>query len=92
MKPPCCSADPTSRGDKIEISTKLNGKRVAILATDGVEQVELLEPRKALDEAGAKTDQQVIVDQGLITSRKRKHRAQHTSHIKHSEGAHTHLP
>ncbi|HEY4129232.1 MAG TPA: type 1 glutamine amidotransferase domain-containing protein [Gemmatimonadaceae bacterium] len=34
---------------------KLNGKRVAILATDGVEQVELIEPRKALDEAGAKT-------------------------------------
>jgi protease I len=36
-------------------NTRLNGKRVAILATDGVEQVELTEPRKALDEAGAKT-------------------------------------
>jgi protease I len=36
-------------------NTKLNGKRVAILATDGVEQVELTEPRKALDEAGATT-------------------------------------
>jgi len=36
-------------------TTKLNGKRIAILATDGVEQVELTEPRKALDEAGAKT-------------------------------------
>ncbi len=33
----------------------LNGKRVAILATDGFEQAELLEPRKALEEAGAKT-------------------------------------
>jgi protease I len=33
----------------------LNGKRVAILATDGVEQVELTEPRKALEQAGAKT-------------------------------------
>ena len=33
----------------------LNGKRVAILATDGVEQVELTEPRKALDDAGAMT-------------------------------------
>jgi protease I len=33
----------------------LSGKRVAILATDGVEQVELLEPRKALDAAGATT-------------------------------------
>jgi protease I len=33
----------------------LNGKTIAILATDGVEQVELVEPRKALEEAGAKT-------------------------------------
>jgi len=33
----------------------LSGKRVAILATDGVEQVELIEPRKALDAAGATT-------------------------------------
>jgi protease I len=31
------------------------GKRVAILATDGVEQSELSEPRQALDVAGAKT-------------------------------------
>ncbi|HKY97192.1 MAG TPA: type 1 glutamine amidotransferase domain-containing protein [Gemmatimonadaceae bacterium] len=34
---------------------RVAGKRVAILATDGVEQVELTEPRKALDDAGAKT-------------------------------------
>ena len=33
----------------------VQGKRVAILATDGVEQSELQEPRKALDESGAKT-------------------------------------
>jgi protease I len=33
----------------------LEGKRVAILATDGVEQVELTDVRKALDEAGAET-------------------------------------
>jgi Putative intracellular protease/amidase len=33
----------------------ITGKRVAILATDGVEQAELTEPRKALDDAGAKT-------------------------------------
>ncbi len=33
----------------------LAGKRVAILATDGVEQVELTAPRRALDEAGAQT-------------------------------------
>jgi protease I len=33
----------------------LQGKKVAILVTDGFEQSELLEPRMALDEAGAKT-------------------------------------
>jgi protease I len=35
---------------------KLTGLRVAILATDGFEQSELIEPRKALDEAGAATE------------------------------------
>jgi protease I len=34
----------------------LRGKKVAILATDGFEQVELTEPRKALDQAGATTE------------------------------------
>ena len=34
----------------------LNGKKVAILATDGVEQVELLEPKAALEKAGARTE------------------------------------
>jgi protease I len=33
----------------------LKGKKVAILVTDGFEQVELTEPRKALDAAGAQT-------------------------------------
>ena len=37
------------------MANKLTGKRVAILATDGVEQVEPTEPRKALDDAGAAT-------------------------------------
>ena len=32
---------------------ELNGKRVAILATDMFEQVELVEPRKAVEQAGA---------------------------------------
>jgi protease I len=32
---------------------QLTGFKVAVLATDGVEQVELLEPKKALEEAGA---------------------------------------
>ena len=39
-----------------DMAGELEGKRVAIVATDMVEQVELLEPRKALEEAGAKTD------------------------------------
>ncbi|MEO7963124.1 MAG: DJ-1/PfpI family protein, partial [Gemmatimonadaceae bacterium] len=33
----------------------LDSKRVAIVATDGFEQSELMEPRRALDDAGAKT-------------------------------------
>ena len=37
------------------MASKLNGKKIAILATDGFEQVELTEPRKALDAAGAAT-------------------------------------
>lgn len=45
---------------------RIEGRRVAILATDGVEQVELTEPRRALDEAGAET---VLVssEKGSIT-------------------------
>jgi protease I len=36
-------------------SGNLDGLKVAILVTDGFEQVEMTEPRKALDEAGART-------------------------------------
>jgi protease I len=35
---------------------KLKGKKVAIIAADMVERVELVEPRKALEEAGATTE------------------------------------
>jgi protease I len=35
---------------------KLQGRKVAIVAADMVEQVELVEPRKALEEAGAETE------------------------------------
>ena len=38
------------------MAQNLNGVRVAILATDGFEQSELLEPRRALEEAGARTE------------------------------------
>jgi protease I len=37
------------------MASKLSGKKVAILAADGFEEVELTKPKKALDEAGAKT-------------------------------------
>jgi protease I len=40
----------------------LKGKKIAILATDGVEQVELTEPRKALENAGATTELVSIKD------------------------------
>ena len=36
-------------------SDTLRGKRIAILVDNGFEQVELIEPRKALDQAGATT-------------------------------------
>jgi protease I len=35
------------------MATKLHGKTIAFLATDGVEQVELTEPWKAVEDAGA---------------------------------------
>jgi protease I len=38
------------------MAQELTKVKVAILATDGFEQSELLEPRRALDEAGARTE------------------------------------
>jgi protease I len=35
------------------MNAPLKGKKVAILATDGFEQVELTDPRKTLEKAGA---------------------------------------
>ena len=37
------------------MADELKGKTIAIIATDGVEQVELTEPRKAVERAGATT-------------------------------------
>ena len=37
------------------METKLEGKKVAILVTDGFEQVEMTKPKKALEDAGAET-------------------------------------
>ena len=38
------------------MSSRLKGKKIAILATDGFEQSELMQPRQALEEAGAHTE------------------------------------
>src|ERR1700692_4828234 len=48
-----CSNPNKSRN--VMTDKQLNGLRVAILATDGFEEAELLEPRRALEAAGAKT-------------------------------------
>src|ERR1700738_1758129 len=45
--------DHRTREGRMELGLK--GRRIAILATHGVEQVELEEPRRALDGAGAVT-------------------------------------
>jgi protease I len=42
--------------ERSTMSEELNGKRIAIIATDGVEQVELTEPRDAVTQAGATAD------------------------------------
>lgn len=44
------------------MSDELNNKKVALLATDGFEQVELTEPRKALEKAGATVE--VVAPEG----------------------------
>ncbi|QIG42399.1 type 1 glutamine amidotransferase [Nocardioides anomalus] len=50
------------------MATTLDGRRVAILAADGVERVELEEPRRALDDAGAHTAV-VSISSGEIQAR-----------------------
>jgi protease I len=50
-------------------SFKLAGKRVAVLATDGVEEAELVEPRRALEDAGAEV-RLLSLDTGEIQAMK----------------------
>ncbi|MCW2541624.1 MAG: pfpI [Frankiales bacterium] len=50
------------------MASDLNGRHVAILAADGVERVELEQPRQALDRAGARTTLLSIHD-GEIAAR-----------------------
>jgi protease I len=52
------------------LSDQLSGRRVAILAADGVERVELVEPRDALRSAGARTD---LVSLGAGSIKARDH-------------------
>ncbi|GAA5147553.1 type 1 glutamine amidotransferase domain-containing protein [Pseudonocardia eucalypti] len=49
------------------MSGKLTGKRIAILATDGVEEVELVEPRRAVTDEGAVVEL-VSIEEGSIRS------------------------
>jgi deglycase len=47
------------------MSDELKGKKIAILAADGVEEVELKQPRKAVEDAGA-TVELISLDDGEI--------------------------
>jgi protease I len=55
LKHPLSERDLMARKESQNMTPRLKGKRVAILVTDGFEQVEMTNPRKALDEAGAVT-------------------------------------
>jgi protease I len=56
---------PTANG----MANELQGQRIAILATDGVERVELEQPRQSLEDAGAAT-QLLSIHTGEIQARK----------------------
>lgn len=51
------------------MSRELEGRRIAIIAADGVEQVELVEPRRAVGAAGATTEL-LSIDDGEIQGMK----------------------
>src|SRR4051812_7936743 len=58
----------TRRWRGADVAGELNGRRVAILAADGVERGELEQPRQALENAGARTDV-VSITSGEIQAR-----------------------
>lgn len=58
----------------------LKGKRVAILATDGFEYSELVEPEKALQEAGADIDI-ISLEEGTIRGWKDGNWSMHPAHV-----------
>ena len=49
------------------MADELKGKKIAIIAADGVEEVELVKPREAVEEAGAETEL-LSIDTGEIQS------------------------
>src|SRR3954468_606068 len=51
------------------MTEKLNGKTIAFLAADGVEEVEYIRPKQALEEAGAQTEL-ISLDEGEIQAMK----------------------
>src|SRR3954451_6695044 len=51
------------------MSERLNGKTIALLAADGVEEIEYVRPKQALEDAGARTEL-VSLDDGDIQERK----------------------
>jgi protease I len=63
------------RRKEMPANANLQGLRVAILATDGVEDSELREPRQALDDAGAHTTL-IAPKQGQIYSVKHRDKAE----------------
>src|SRR3954466_4337433 len=58
----------TRRWRGADMAGQLNGRRVAILAADGVERVELEQPRQALEAGGARPDV-VSITSGEIQAR-----------------------
>jgi protease I len=49
------------------MADELNGKKIAIIAAEGVEEVELVKPREAVENAGATTEL-LSIDEGEIQS------------------------
>jgi protease I len=49
------------------MADELNGKKIAIIAAEGVEEVELVKPREAVESAGATTEL-LSIDEGEIQS------------------------
>src|SRR5919112_3787025 len=67
VKPPHARVDPArySRGKEPDMADVLSGKTIAFLAAEGVEQVELTEPWKAVEQAGG-TPELISLEGGQV--------------------------